>query len=472
MSARFLVVEDDTDYAENLSELLTLSGFSSERARTLADARRLASDRSFDVAVVDLVLPDGRGSDVIAALRERSPHVVAIVLTAQPTIGSARDAIEQGAAAYLLKDGDPRELESVIRRTAEQATLARALRESEQRYALLVERAPLGIAVVRDGRYALANERLARILGHPGAAALAAAPVDRELWRLDGEPAEETYTRTSVPRADGSLVDLMITRAPLDLDGRPAVQLIVRDVTEDRRVARALEETRAHFESSRRLAALGAMVAGIAHEIRNPLQGVAWGVNDLKSLAAASGSAALGEAVEKVEASMREIEAIVAEVLDYARPLTVERISFPIADLLESTRETVTPEAAARGVRIEVATDLAHPETSLDALRIKQALVNVVRNAVEASPRGAFVALRARNEDAKLILEVRDEGAGLPPELGESVFLPFVTTKVKATGLGLAVARRIVEAHGGVIHLEAGEPTGTIARIELPGSSA
>jgi PAS domain S-box-containing protein len=478
VTARFLVVEDDPTYAENLTEILALEGYDSERARNAAEARALAESRPFDVALVDLGLPDARGNDLVADLKTRVPHLLAIVLTGQPTLGSARDAIRSGATAYLLKDGDPRELEVVLRRTAEQAALARALRESEKRYALLVERAPLGIALVRDGKYLFANERFAQIFGTPSAAELVGQSVEtvyhpderdrvREHWRLDRENWEETYTKKGVRRLDGKTIDVLITRARLALEGRVDIQLVVRDVTDENRIARELEEARGQLEEKRRLAALGEMVAGIAHEVRNPLQHVSWGVTELRSVKHEPADVA-SEALAKIERGMREIDAIVAEVLDYARPMKLERITISAADLLAAARDDLVGPARDAGVSLELDASSARDEISVDALKVKQALVNLVRNAIEASPRGSHVLLRSRVGRGAMRLEVADEGCGLPRDLGDKIYLPFVTTKVKGTGLGLAVVRRIVEAHSGALKLEPREPRGTLAWIEVP----
>jgi PAS domain S-box-containing protein len=478
VSTRFLVVEDDTAFADNLSELLELSGFSSQRAGTAAEARTLASSQTFDAALVDLGLPDGRGTDLVAELKLQLPHLMAIVLTGQPTIGSAQNAIRAGATAYLMKDGDPRELEAVIRRTAEQASLGRALRESEKRYALLVERAPLGIALVREGRFTFANERFATIFGVPDAQRLVGLPIEnvyhpeerarvRDSWRLDHEPWEETYARSGIRRVDGKTVDIMVTRSRLEIDGRTAFQLVVRDTTDEKRLGRELDEARGQLEDKRRLAAIGEMVAGIAHEIRNPLQGVLWGINELRTLCTDK-SEVVQEALGKIERGSGDIEAIVAEVLDYARPMKPDLISFPVLDLLEAVREDASVHARGAGVAIEVDPTGASFEAVFDALKIKQALVNLVRNAIEASPGGSRVVIGAKRTGERLTFDVADEGSGVSPAIRERIFVPFVTTKVKGTGLGLAVVRRIVEAHGGTIRLDPREPRGTRARIDLP----
>lgn len=480
MTTRFLVVEDDPAFAENISEILELEGYKAERARTAAEARALAATHSYDVALVDLGLPDARGNELVAELKARSPYLMAVVLTGQPTLGSARDAIRSGATAYLLKDGDPRELEGVLKRTAEQAALARALRESEQRYAILVERAPLGIALIRDGRFVFMNERFARIFGLPDRTALVGQPLENVYhpderaevlvqWRHDARDWEDTYARTGIRRAaDGKPIDIVVTRARLEIEGRNDVQLVVRDMTDENRMTRELEDARHLLEDRARLAALGEMVAGIAHEIRNPLQHVSWGVTELRSIGHDPADLAR-EALAKIERGTREIEAIVAEVLDYARPMKLDRIPFSVQELLESVRGDLDPSARDAGVGLEIDPTSSRDEVSVDGLKIRQALFNLARNAVEASPGGTRVVLRGHLLAGEQVrFEVADEGSGLPQDLGDKIFLPFVTTKVKGTGLGLAVVRRIVEAHGGTLGLEPRQPRGTLAWLELP----
>lgn len=477
----FLVVESDPEFAENIRELVAHGGFAADHATSAADARALAERKTFDVVLVDQGLPDGRGVDLIAELRTKAPLLMAVVLSAQPTVQSARDAILSGAAAFVPKDGDPRELEALIRRTAEQAGVAQALRESDARYTTLVERAPLGIALVRDGRYLFANESYVHIYGFSTPTEVIGRPVEsvyhederasvRERWR-EGQTWRESYTVTGGRRADGRRIDVSIMRSPFELEGRRAVQLLVRDVTEETRLAGELEEARGQVEEKRRLAALGEMVAGIAHEIRNPLQGVSWGLVELKELCRTTvPPAGALEALAKIERSTHEIEAIVAQVLDFAKPLKPDRIPFLVQDILDSTREDLLPLAADAKVLLVAERRDAPDEVLVDAVKLKQALVNLVRNAIEASPPGGRVVLRAtggRAETDPVVFEVEDEGPGIPEHMRERVYLPFVTTKVKGTGLGLAITRRIVEVHGGTIVLEERRPRGTRARVSL-----
>ncbi|MEZ0228747.1 MAG: protoglobin domain-containing protein [Planctomycetota bacterium] len=362
------------------------------------------------------------------------------------------------------------------------AKVARAERKaSDARYSILIERAPLGIALVREGKYLFANESYARIYGLASHTVLLGAPVEsvyhpdeqarvRERWRDDASW-RETYTVADSRRADGRRIDVSVIRAPLELDGKRAVQLIVRDVTEETRLANELEEARAQVEEKRRLAALGEMVAGIAHEIRNPLQGVGWGVIELKELCKAPGAPeGAKDALTKIERSTAEIEAIVAQVLDFARPLKADRIPFLTSDIFEATCDDMKALAAANKVLLACETKDGPDEVLVDAMKLKQALVNLVRNAIEASPPGGRVILRAAGgpgAGAPVVFEVQDEGTGIREDLRDRVYLPFVTTKVKGTGLGLAITRRIVEVHGGTIALEPVKPRGTIARITL-----
>jgi signal transduction histidine kinase len=264
-------------------------------------------------------------------------------------------------------------------------------------------------------------------------------------------------------------------RASFELDGKRAVQLLVRDVTEETRLAKELDEARSQIEEKRRLAALGEMVAGIAHEVRNPLQQVSWGVQELrevcKQVTTPEGAT---ESLAKIERGAREIEGIVAQVLDFARPLRADRIPFLVSDLLDATREDLRHLAETQSVSLVIDSRGGPAEVLVDGVKLKQALVNLVRNAIEASPKGGRVVLRSTGGEADsdpVLLEVEDEGPGVREDLRDKLFLPFVTSKVKGTGLGLAIARRVVEVHGGTLVLEPGRHRGTVARITLSAAS-
>lgn len=222
-----------------------------------------------------------------------------------------------------------------------------------------------------------------------------------------------------------------------------------------------LREANEQLERSRRLAALGEMAAGIAHEVRNPLGSIRLYARMLvQDLADRPGEQRVAE---KIGAAVRGLDAVVGDVLNFARELRIRpTVAFARA-LLEGAAEEALAGDAAGEIRVELdAPDDAVLEC--DEQLVHRALVNVVRNAVEAmrSPadpdaaRPAVLSLRAHaaSGDAESIaLVIRDSGPGIPPGAIERIFNPFFTTRATGTGLGLAIVHRIVDAHGGSIRV-------------------
>jgi two-component system sensor histidine kinase HydH len=139
-----------------------------------------------------------------------------------------------------------------------------------------------------------------------------------------------------------------------------------------------------------------------------------------------------------------------------------------VAALLDEIRQLVEPQARQAGIELEQALPPSLPDIRADRDRIKQVLLNLVLNAIEAMPTGGRLTLGAAASSAALTLRVTDTGSGIPPELLPRVFEPYVTTKTRGLGLGLAIARRIVEAHGGRIEAESQVGQGTSFRVTLP----
>ena len=277
---------------------------------------------------------------------------------------------------------------------------------------------------------------------------------------LEGAGEEERFVPLEVELPGGRAVSLLGWR--VRDAGLPLRQVLLRDVTETRRLAaRAL-----HAE---RLAALGRLAAGLAHELRNTLAGVDAGLQVLER-------GELPSPRERVEVAreMREridrARRVLDDVLAWTRPPRLDRHCWPVPDLLESLRDAVAglPEAARVVVEIADTGPVEEELVLVDPLRIGQVAVNLLQNAARAMPEGGKVVLSAAREGRFIAIRFRDAGGGIPAEVRERVFEPFFTTAPAGTGLGLPIARTIAEAHGGRLVLEETGPAGTTFRLDLP----
>jgi signal transduction histidine kinase len=228
---------------------------------------------------------------------------------------------------------------------------------------------------------------------------------------------------------------------------------------------KALETAMARGE---RLAAVGNLAAAVAHEIRNPLSAVSMGLQRLRAEFEPAEPEEYRRMVDLVRGEVRRLNTIVEEFLSLARPIQLRPEPVPVAALLDEIRELVGPQAGQAGIAIGRVIPASLPDVRADRNRIKQVLLNLVLNAIEATPSGGRLTLGAAASSAGLTLTVTDTGSGIPAEVLPRVFEPYVTTKTRGLGLGLAIARQIVEAHGGRIEVESQAGSGTSFRITLP----
>ncbi len=398
------------------------------------------------------------GTDFGVAIGARSfPGIIAVhadaayVLDFRKEIGVERQIEELGrqsgveAVALLSPDltvlahSDPRRIGA----REDDPALARAVREQQELDRLA--RRPDGVEVLRVVRpLALDGARRGLLLIE-----LSTEPV-RQAWRRDLRWA--------------ALLGLSV----LLLGG---VGMAVIFYTQSRHLAevRALE---AEVERRERLAALGNLAAVVAHEVRNPLNAVSIGLQRLRQeFQPADDTAEYARLVDLAQGEVRRLDRIVEEFLSLARPLPLAPAPAAPAALIEEVAALVDGEAQGRGVRVlrRLPGDL--PPTRLiplDRDRMKEVLLNLVRNGLDAMPRGGTLTLGAALVRDELALTVEDTGEGIPADVLPRIFEPWVTTKTKGMGLGLAIARRIVEAHGGRIAAQSRAGEGSRFTITLP----
>lgn len=234
-----------------------------------------------------------------------------------------------------------------------------------------------------------------------------------------------------------------------------------------------LTQSRATIERQEKLASLGVFAAGIAHEIRNPLTAIKVRLFSLKQNQKPGASER--EDVEVIESEINRLEAIVREFLQFARPAEPELEIIAVRKAFDEIQKLLSADLADKGVTLEV--HAPHADTiRADPNKLKQALLNLVQNGAESITGAGKVILRYTSESRMLhgqfqpvsIITVADTGSGFSPDNQKRLFDPFFTTKEKGTGLGLPIAARIIEKHGGAIECETSPGKGTTFSILLP----
>jgi signal transduction histidine kinase len=234
-----------------------------------------------------------------------------------------------------------------------------------------------------------------------------------------------------------------------------------------------LSQSQAIIERQEKLASLGVLAAGVAHEVRNPLTAIKFRLFSLKK--ALPQGLAENEDVVVINSEINRLERIVKDFLQFARPSQPDMKPVTVEGLLEEVRDLLRSELEQKSIQLKL--DVGEAAlVRADRQQLQQVLINLVQNAADSIGNNGAITLRSRNGDAStlksaqpaVMIEVADTGKGIPPEVERRIFDPFFSTKEGGTGLGLSIASRIVEKHGGFIQYLTQLNQGTTFSLVLP----
>jgi signal transduction histidine kinase len=229
-----------------------------------------------------------------------------------------------------------------------------------------------------------------------------------------------------------------------------------------------LRESDEHLRRADRLAALGEIAAGLAHEIKNPLAGMKGALEIVRTRVAPDTPET--EFIMIAERELQRLETLVGDFLAFARPRPPQLAALDLRTLCGQVCELLAPEGARRQIDVRLTVEAIETSVMADRAQLEQVLLNVVLNAIQAGPGRSEVVLRVTSTPVAVSLIVDNAGPGVPPEVAARMFDPFFTTKERGTGLGLAISQRIVLAHGGTIDLAVPPDGGTRVIVSLPRS--
>jgi PAS domain S-box-containing protein len=477
LQSRILIVDDNVALVDSLRTVLLSSdnSFHVVTAARAAEALAIAAEVGFDVAIVDVKLPDGSGLELIEPLRATSFGSEVVLVTGAATLDSALVALKSGAYAYVLKSFQPEELLSTLAQARVKVQLTREKAELERRYRDLVELTDvLVVGLDTQLRVVLFNRKAADVAG-----------VERDV--AVGMNFLESWIPTSFRARLREACHLTETlRTPQECETEfvaPGTHRRIRwqlswasglvygigiDVTE----RLALERRAADSEA---ISAMGGLAMNLAHEIRNPLNAAVLQLHLMRRQFERMAidtevKAKLQQRASVVEDEIGRLSRMLTEFLELARPRGIARGVVHLGELVEQVAVLQRDIANARRVRLrtEVAADGC---VALgDAEKLKQVLLNLVVNALEAMKDGGTLVLAVAPAPGCVEVRVADTGPGIEPAILNSVFDPFFTTKEAGTGLGLSIVRKIIEQHGGSIAIESPPLGGTTVLLSVPSS--
>ena len=354
------------------------------------------------------------------------------------------------------------------------------LRGADHPYRVIVEEMNEGaVTLSPDGTILYGNRRFANLLQLP-------------LERVIGSSIQEYFVREEafdnlvqknvrgtaeghLQRADGARVPVFISYNPVVIDDTNAVCLIVADLTELKRQQTLLEEERTQSEEkireNQRLAVMGATTAVLTHEIANPLNGISITVQMLQRHLSEQGTPSsrdefLRSNLADLKSEIDRLGALLNDFRSLARKPQLHVAPIDLGALVDEVLKMLSSETENSGIEVakEVPADL--PVVNADSERLKQVFLNLFKNAIEAMPSGGKLTVSAVVQERYLIMNIADTGSGIPE--GVDIFQPFMTTKTHGTGVGMAVVRELLSAHGATIAYKSKQGEGTIFEIKLP----
>jgi two-component system, cell cycle sensor histidine kinase and response regulator CckA len=490
-----LIVEDESIVALDLQETLNGMGYDAYAIASSADeAIAYVSERCPDLILMDIRIKGDRDGIQTAELLRDQFLVPAIFLTAHADDATIARAKRTTPYGYLLKPVRAAELRSAIEVALYRHEIDKRLRERERWFSTTLR--SIGDAVITvdlGGKVTFMNQAAERLTGQSLSQALGRPASDVvKLDGVQGTPLDRALSeRAAIHVPEAGLTDANEQRRIIADSAAPVMDagellgavMVFRDVTEQRQLQQQLE-------LSDRLASLGTMAAGVAHEVNNPLAVIVGNASQAHSELSAlkqralSGAASAAELEElfdemeqaygEIQAASQRIERIVSDLRMFSRPSNEASGEADVARALDWARRATTP---ALNGRAQLVLDVVEVDllAAVDELRLGQVLVNLVTNAAQAMPSEALagqcrVEVRAYSHDERIIIEVRDNGAGVPEAIRERIFEPFFTTKPRGvgTGLGLSICHGIIKRANGELLLECPESGGSIFRIVLP----
>lgn len=381
----------------------------------------------------------------------------------------------------------------VVKDTTERKKAEQKLRESDQRYHALFNEAPSGVLVVDPKtttfvefndtahlQLTYSREEFSKLTIHDIEAKESSDEIKVHMAEMvkNGGGEFETLQRTK----DGDIRNILVTTRTIELAGKTLLYAIFHDITENKKLqielskysqrleylvkqrTEQLKTTQAKLVKSERLAAIGELAGMVGHDLRNPLTGIKNATYFLKKKGKTIPETQYNEMLETIDTCVNYSNKIVNDLLDYSREIHLELKEYSLKNLmLESLAMVNVPE------KVEIINHIADDTfVKTDQDKIKRVFINLIKNGIEAMPNVGKLTIDSKKANDLLEISFSDTGIGIPDEVLPKLFTPLCTTKAQGMGFGLAICKRLTEAHGGTISVKTANGLGTTFTVALP----
>lgn len=382
------------------------------------------------------------------------------------------DSVSAGDADTLASDESSHDEYGLV--TLKIANLGRQIRDSKEIFSALKDNVDQLMSKLQDGLMLFARD--SRVV-------LVSAPVEAFLGRprseLLGRTVPEVFDKNS--RLGAALLEAFERRRPLlqrefavadgkrvqvsldfvqEKNSQIGALLIMRDTESVRRIGDEIE-------MSRRLSASGRLTRGVAHEVKNPINAIVLHLQLLRNKLAHQ-EPGTERHMDIIDSEIRRLDRVVQTLVDFTRPRDLRLVETDMRSLLEDVAQLAAPEAEQHAVTIARHLPPDPLPVKADSDLMKQAILNVVINGVQAMPSGGVLTISAHREDHAIVAEVQDQGGGIPHEAHDKIFELYYTTKKDGSGIGLAQTYQILQWHYGSVDFESKEGSGTTFRFHIP----
>lgn len=485
-----LIIDDDKGMCKTLSRILEMDGYKVFTANTGYEGAAYIKESPFNVAVLDIKLPDIDGVELLEIVKKLDPDLSVIMMTAYASVENAIKALNEGADAFVTKPFNIEELRAIVKKSIEKQRLSNEkhrleneLKESLEKYMGLFENINDAVAVFMspDGELGIYNTRFLGLCGYseedlkgkkfsefihpediPGVQ-------ERFEKRIVGETVEDIYEIRMLNK-NGELIYLEVGDRPyLQKDKILGVEVIMRDISERKKIEEQLIQ-------SEKLRVMGQLASGVAHDFNNALAIILGNTELLAKQVDMLSPEQIKKQLRVIEIAAIDAAETVRRIQEFTRIRADREFSkVDINEIVEEVKEMSKPRwkdhAQERGINIELTTllDKNLPLIMGNPSELREVLTNIIFNSIDAMPQGGKIIIETKTHNKEVHILVNDTGVGIPKELKRKIFDPFFTTKgVVSDGLGLSIAYSIISRHGGIIDIESEEEKGTTITIKLP----